>query len=523
MLFNSHFFLVLYLPATLAGFFTLGAFDRRLGAAWLTLASLFFYGWWDARYLALLVASIIVNYGVGIRLARSAVQFGPGRRRGLLVVGIAANLLALAYFKYTHFVAQNLNALADTDWVVATIVLPLGISFYTFTQIAFLVDAHRGAAAEYNFVHYSLFVTFFPHLIAGPILHHREMMPQFAAPATYRWNDTNAALGLTIFVIGLFKKTVLADGIAPYVKPVFDAAEAGAQLSLLECWVGALGYTMQLYFDFSGYSDMAIGLALLFNIRLPLNFHSPYRAANIIDFWRRWHMTLSRFLRDYLYLPLGGNRRGPLRRYANLLLTMLLGGLWHGASWNFVVWGGLHGFYLVVNHAWRALRRRRGHDPDRGSRSGRLAAWGLTFLAVVVGWVIFRAESLSAAGNILLGMAGGSGVALPTHFQERLGALAPLLAGLGIEFRPLSAGESVSSASVHYLLVLLSISWFAPNTQEITARFGPASTKYAGAERKLPEFMRWAPTRAWALFVAAAGLLAVVSIDRVSTFLYYQF
>ncbi|HET9700323.1 MAG TPA: MBOAT family O-acyltransferase, partial [Burkholderiales bacterium] len=399
MLFNSYEFIFGYLPLTFLGFFLLARVSHFLAASWLTLASLFFYAWWNPAYVGLLLGSILFNFIAGMSIGR-AVARGETRLAGWLLAGsVGGDLLLLAYYKYADFFLSNINAVSGAELPLLGIVLPLGISFFTFTQIAFLVDTWQGKVREYRFVHYALFVTYFPHLIAGPVLHHKEMMPQFALGTTYRPHWENIAVGLTIFFIGLFKKTVLADGIAQYVGPVFSAHDAGARLPLLDAWGGALAYTFQLYFDFSGYSDMAIGLSRLFGVQLPLNFHSPYKADNIIEFWRRWHMTLSRFLRDYLYIPLGGSRRGGSRRYLNLMLTMVLGGLWHGANWTFVVWGGLHGFYLMVNHAWHALRRRLGLGD--GGRGGRWAGRVLTFLAVVVAWVFFRAESVDDALYVL--------------------------------------------------------------------------------------------------------------------------
>lgn len=377
MLFSSPEFIYLYLPIVLLGFFWLAKWSHRIAATWLTAASLFFYGWWNPAYLGLLMASIFFNYSMGVVLARESMRPPDSRRRFLLVFGIAANLLLLGYFKYANFFLDSTNAVIGTTWDAGEIILPLGISFFTFTQIAFLVDAWRGLAKEFNFIHYGLFVTYFPHLIAGPVLHHKEMMPQFGQSETYRLQWENIAVGLTIFAIGLFKKIVLADGVAPYASPVFDAAHAGETLTFLEAWGGVLAYTLQLYFDFSGYSDMAIGASRLFGVRLPLNFNSPYQALNIIDFWRRWHMTLSRFLRDYLYFALGGNRHGKSRRYVNLLVTMLLGGLWHGAGWTFVVWGGLHGLYLVINHAWSGVKQRFGLPTGRSWT--RFLAWPRLF------------------------------------------------------------------------------------------------------------------------------------------------
>jgi D-alanyl-lipoteichoic acid acyltransferase DltB (MBOAT superfamily) len=344
MLFNSLPFVFCFLPIVVMGFFVLGRRSPAAAAAWLTLASLFFYGWWNPAYVGLLMGSMIFNYWLGVRIVHSVHAQSASallRARRLLIAAIAVDLLLLGYYKYANFFVENLNAPLGTQISLGAIILPLGISFFTFTQIAFLVDAYQGKAREYSFIHYSLFVTYFPHLIAGPILHHAEMMPQFAQRETYRPDYDKIAAGVTLFVLGLAKKVLIADDVGGYVAPFFDAARSGAPLTFLEAWCGALAYTFQLYFDFSGYSDMAVGLSLMFGVRLPINFHSPYKAANIIEFWRRWHMTLSRFLRDYLYVPLGGNRKGAARRYINLFITMLLGGLWHGAGWTFVMWGSI--------------------------------------------------------------------------------------------------------------------------------------------------------------------------------------
>jgi len=435
MLFNSYPFLLLFLPVTAIVFFRLGAYSHRLAAVWLGAASLFFYGYWNPAYVGLLLASIFFNYGIGFALAREHDAGRERRKKLILTLGITADLALLGYYKYANFFLDTANKLLDTGWAFQDILLPLGISFFTFTQIAFLVDAWSGKAREYNFIHYLLFVTYFPHLIAGPVLHHKEMMPQFARPQTYRFSWDNMTIGLMIFVIGLFKKVVLADGVSPYANMAFQSADAGAELDLLAAWGGALAYTAQIYFDFSGYSDMAIGLSRMFGIVLPLNFNSPYKAGNIIDFWRRWHMTLSRFLRDYLYIPLGGNRKGPVRRQINLMLTMLLGGLWHGASWNFVLWGGLHGVYLMLNHAWRSLCGRHFADVSAGT-AGKLAAWALTFVAVVVAWVFFRATTLGGALNMLSGMAGLQGVNLPATIQPKLGGGGGFTARLGSSVCP---------------------------------------------------------------------------------------
>jgi len=404
MLFTTVPFILLFLPLALAGFFLLGRWRPGAAAGWLFFASLVFYGFWMPKLTILLVGSVAFNFMIGLQLAQCSRASREGRN--WLILGVTADLGLLAYFKYANFFVSNFDLLFGTRWDVGFVILPIGISFFTFTQIAFLVDTYRGKVNEFNPVHYGLFVTYFPHLVAGPVLHHAQMMPQFAQPSIYRFDGGNFTGGLCIFAIGLLKKVVFADGISPYADAAFNPADAGSLPGFEEAWLGALAYTLQLYFDFSGYSDMAIGLSWMFNVRLPFNFDSPYRAASISEFWRRWHMTLSTFLRDYLYFALGGNRHGSVRRYANLATTMVLGGLWHGASWSFVLWGALHGAYLMINHGFRAACGAVRCQRLGGSRVFRIAAWSITMLAVVVAWVLFRSETLAGAVRMLRGMAG---------------------------------------------------------------------------------------------------------------------
>src|SRR6201987_5576115 len=394
MLFSSSTFLFQFLPATVLAFAAARRHSPRAGILVLAGASLFFYGAWRPGYLLLLLASVAVHFGLGLRME------DPLRRRATGTFGVALNLAVLCYFKYTNFILDSLNALTGAPLPFVDIILPLGISFFTFQQIAYLVDVMRGAKVERDIVSYTLFVSFFPHLIAGPLVHHAEMIPQFKRGRTGH-SSVLAARGLAIFAAGLFKKVVIADNLAQFVSPVFAHLDAGGSVTPSWAWLATLAYTLQIYFDFSGYSDMAIGLALLFGIRLPVNFRSPYQATSIIEFLRRWHITLSRFLRNYLYIPLGGNRLGERRRHVNLMVTMLLGGLWHGAGWNFLIWGGLHGGYLVVNHLWRTGRKGTATSPG-----GRVVCWLLTFLAVVVAWVFFRAKSLTGAWRMLAGLLG---------------------------------------------------------------------------------------------------------------------
>ncbi len=499
MLFNSYEFLLIFLPLTAAGFFALSAGGYlRSAATWLALASIVFYGYWSPNYVLLLLASI----GGNLVAARAVLRYRTSQRfstaKRALALAVIANLGALGYFKYANFFVDSLNFVAHTQLTLAHVVLPIGISFFTFTQIAFLVDTYQGKVQESRVMPYVLFVTYFPHLIAGPVLHHAEMMPQFARDETYRFRLDNFLIGSGYFLIGLFKKVVLADGIQPYVGPVFEADPA-YPLSAMEAWGGVLAYTLQIYFDFSGYSDMAIGLAKICNVDLPLNFNSPYKATSITDFWRRWHMTLSRFLRDYLYIPLGGNRKGVFSRYLNLMITMLLGGLWHGAGWTFVIWGGLHGLYLVINHGWQALRvRLLGHDLVRSTRLGRALGVLTTFLFVVIAWVFFRATSLDAALRILHAMFDLQGLQEGWARSGKLDAFG-------------------GNRQVAWITVLLAMAWALPNSQTLMGRF--RETARVASERR----------GEWAWFslgfiVVLLGLLAIINGSRgVSEFIYFNF
>ena len=502
MLFNSYTFVFGFLPAVMLVFYALAVrVPRRVAMLWLVAASLFYYGWSRPENLLLIGALLVANYGAGTFLGRNG-----GTRLGRLVLaaGIAANLGVLGYFKYTNFLVDTVNTLTGGAWPAANIILPLGLSFFTFQKIAYLVDAYRGKTRGYNFIDYCLFVTFFPQLIAGPIVHHSEVIPQFSDRKDYRPNAEDFSVGLTQFICGLFKKVVIADRMALYATPIFDAAAAGAAPSFLDGWIAALAYSFQLYFDFSGYSDMALGLGRLFGIRLPLNFNSPYKAANITEFWRRWHMTLSRFLRDYLYIPLGGNRRGPVRRYSNLMLTMLLGGLWHGAGWNFVIWGGLHGLYLVLHHAWRTIRGGSESEKPPPGFVGLIGRRALTFLAVLLAWIFFRAANMGAAKQMLASMFGLAGLDLRCSFD--LGNTLPALGAVAL------------------------VVWLLPNTQEWLGRFRPAldyeEPAAASGGVAVPTRMArfsWRPAWPWALAVGGFALFTLTQLSRVSEFIYWQF
>ncbi len=496
MLFSSYTFLFQFLPVTVLAFAAARRHSPRAGILVLAGASLFFYGAWRPIYLLLLLASVGVNYGLGLRME------DPLRRRAIGTFGVVLNLALLCYFKYTNFILDSLNTLTGAPLPFVNIILPLGISFFTFQQIAYLVDVMRGAKVERDIVSYTLFVSFFPHLIAGPLVHHAEMIPQFKRGRTGR-SSVLAARGLAIFAAGLFKKVVIADNLAQFVSPVFAHLDAGGGVTTSWAWLATSAYTLQIYFDFSGYSDMAVGLALLFGIRLPVNFRSPYKATSIVDFWRRWHITLSRFLRDYLYIPLGGNRLGEIRRYFNLLVTMLLGGLWHGAGWNFLIWGGLHGLYLCINHLWQAWRGNRMSGPLI-----KTISWAITFAAVVLAWVFFRAKTLDGAWQMLRSLFGfsSSNSAYASPGILRLMDL-PLLVG-----EPLLLAIGGSAVALALIIAL-----GLPNVPQL---FGYREYRRAPERTNL---LRWRPNAAWALVSALALAISLFGMWQRLEFLYFQF
>lgn len=483
MLFNSYEFIFLFLPIAILGFFGIARWSHRAATAWLVVASLFFYGWWDWHYVPLLMSSIVWNYFIGCRLERQ-----PGRR-GWLILGITVNLALLGYFKYTDFFLGTVNALAGADvFSLPHIVLPLGISFFTFTQTAYIIDAYRGETVGDSFLTYCEFVTIFPHLIAGPIINHKDMMPQFTAERTFRLDYSNLSMGLTLFAMGLFKKVVIADWLSPIVGDVFTHADS---VSLIEAWIGALGYTLQLYFDFSGYSEMAIGLGLMLNLRFPVNFDSPYRSTSIIEFWRRWHMTLGSWVKYYLYIPLGGNRHGEWKKMRNLFVSMLIIGLWHGAGWTFILWGALHGVALMINHQWRRLQL----------AMPKTLAWTLTFLVVMVCWVFFRAENFHVAIAILSAMTDIHNLALPagTSLEHHLG----FLQAYGITFIGYCIKQQFHQCLIVIGILLMAV-LFAPNPIRL-------------AERHFQTNWRW--------LIASSALIlyAIYKMNTYTEFLYFQF
>lgn len=519
MLFNSPEFLFAFMPVTMAVFFLLG----RLGQGrtwqqtgpmlWLVLASLFFYAWWEWENLFLLGFSLLVNYRLSQHLIQRTADGRPNH--WALRAGVAFNLALIIWFKYANFFAGAAGDLVGEQWSLGNIVLPLAISFFTFQQISYLVDGHRGKVAACHWLDYAMVVTFFPHLIAGPIVRYQQVLPQFKQPEVFKFDRNRIGAGLTLFVLGLTKKMVFADSIAPYANLAFDAAAQGIVLTLTEAWVGALAYTCQLYFDFSGYSDMAIGLAWMFGIRFSLNFNSPYKSRSIQDFWRRWHITLSAFLRDYLYIALGGNRHGEMRRQVNLFLTMLLGGLWHGAGWTFVIWGALHGGYLMVNHYWRDITARWGFSDDKPLLP-QAVAWLLTMLCVVVAWVLFRAVNLDTALSMLSSMAGLHGLQLPNFLQGPLG----FLAGFGFDFHGFTANVGIAQKySVGGIALLLAIAVLCPNSQEIMGRYSPALEKV----KVWSQSLSWRPGLGWSALAGVMAAVCVLCLTRVSQFIYFQF
>ncbi len=472
MLFNSYEFIFLFLPITFFVYFYLNT--KRLteaSKAFLVFSSLFFYSWWNIIYLPLILGSVLFNYIIGVSLSKRSNHTQISKKQ-LLAFGIIFNIFLLGYFKYADFFIHNVNYISNTNIPTLDLVLPLAISFFTFQQIAYLVDSYKKETKEYDFLNYAVFVTFFPQLIAGPIVHHKEMMPQFANIRNKIKNYKNIVLGIFIFSIGLFKKVVIADTFALWATHGFDVANT---LNIFEAWATSLSYTFQLYFDFSGYTDMAIGAALLFNIKLPINFNSPYKALNIQDFWKRWHITLSRFLRDYVYIPLGGNRKGKYRVYSNLLATFLIGGLWHGAGWTFIFWGFLHGAAMAVHRAWKELN----------FTVNKYLAWFITFNFLNASWVFFRAKEWGDAIKVLKGMFG----------MNEINNINSLISFGGI---------AKETFFVMVIITMFSIyTFFAKNSNEMLLNF-----KYSQKDL---------------VFSVTLTIIAILQFSEVSTFLYFNF
>ena len=490
MLFNSYEFIFIFLPVTFLVYFYLS--KKRLTIAckgWLVFSSVFFYGWWNIIYLPLILISVIFNFLIA-SLMQKQIRNKYLSNKSLLKAGLFFNIGLLAYFKYADFFISNLNWLADTNLVSLNLVLPLAISFFTLQQIAFLVDSYEGLAKEKNFLDYAVFVTFFPQLIAGPIVHHKEMMPQFENIRNKVKNYKNISLGLLIFSIGLFKKVVIADTFAVWATNGFDVATT---LNLFEAWVTSLSYTFQLYFDFSGYTDMAIGAALLFNIRLPINFNSPLKATDIIDFWQRWHITLTNFITTYIYTPIirSFNKFNFHKAMIATLVTFLIAGLWHGASWMFVIFGGLHGLALVVNNYWRKTK----------IKMNKILAWFITFNFFNITLIFFRAKEFEDAFKVLSGMIGLNGISLPSLLLNKLG----FLQQYGFKF-----GGWVGSIDNAGGITL--VPWFIVGFVLILA--------FKNSTEMLDSFKFNIRT---ALFAGVAFVGGILSLSEITEFLYFNF
>lgn len=525
MLFSTYTFIFVFLPVVFIGYAILSFFDVKLSRKiWLIIASLFFYGYWDVHYLFLLMASAFFNYYIGCCLLK--LKHNQTHQKKLLIFGVVCNLLLIGYFKYFNFMVDNLNDIFETGVGNLDIILPLGISFFTFQNIAYLVDVKRNKVLNNHFLDYLFFLSFFPQLIAGPIVHHADIMKQINSKLSLKLSLKKISVGLSVFLLGLFKKLALADSISVYADLSFNAVHEGVILSFWEAWCGVLAYTFQLYFDFSGYSDMAIGLGLIFGLRLPINFFSPYKAENIIDFWRRWHMTLSAFLRDYLYIPLGGNRNGFISRYRNLFITMLLGGLWHGASWTFVLWGGLHGLYLCLNHIFRNLLSISGRYVRLGVFDNRLLFQGITFLSVVTAWVPFRAESLSDTMSLWTSMFTLDYFGLSQSVLNLINIYFP-----GMEFKQVGMfynGLGDWSYGCMQIILLSSIVFFLPNSIQLM-RFQVNLTNFKPGGMVSPgggfivRNLIWSPSTFWAFIYAGIFLAIIMLLSQESPFIYFQF
>jgi D-alanyl-lipoteichoic acid acyltransferase DltB (MBOAT superfamily) len=540
MLFNSYPFVFGFLPIALAGSYLLGERSRDAALLWLTAVSLFFYAWWRPVNVLLIAPSILINFGLSRALERTH-EARPAVARAILVAGILFNLCFLGYFKYLNFFAGAINDAFGTGFVLTQLILPLGISFITFQKIAFLVDVHSGRVSAFSVRDYALFVLFFPQLIAGPIVHYREMMPQFRA-APCRFDVTNMAVGMTLFFFGLAKKLILADPLSHMIAPLYAQAASGVPQSMTEAWIAALGFTLQIYFDFSGYTDMALGLARFFGIKLPVNFNSPLKATSIVDFWLRWHVSLTRFLTAYIYNPMTlaltrrrmakgkpvfGGKNTTISSFFLLLamptiLTMLVSGIWHGAGYTYILWGLLHGVFLSVNHAWRLIRPRIWSDTKTYNRRAAPLGFLLTFLSVVFAMVLFRAPTAGSAWVLWKGMTGAYGMALPAAVFSRIGAAGDWLMAIGIH--PAWTSGSLLVEATARISILLFIALALPNTLEILAPYEPAlGVKPGKTETWLLRRLAWQPGGAWAVGLACVTLAGILSLGELSEFLYWQF
>jgi D-alanyl-lipoteichoic acid acyltransferase DltB (MBOAT superfamily) len=515
MLFNSYIYIFCFLPIVLLLYFSVARLKNcNLSSYILVFASLFFYSYWNIIYLPLILFSIIFNYIVGSYLT-SEKEIRYLRHKAVFIVAVVANLGLLGFFKYFDFFVDTINQVCRLNLGLLNIALPLAISFFTFQQLAYVTDSYRKETKGYHFIDYCKFVTFFPQLIAGPIVYHKEVMGQFADVKNHVFNFSKFNQGVAVFSIGLLKKVILADSIARYATPVFQTADSGTSVSFFEAWGGALAYTTQLYFDFSGYSDMAIGAALMFGIVITENFNSPYKSLNIIDFWRRWHITLSRFIKSYVYIPLGGNRRGSM--HLNLLIAMLLGGLWHGAGWNFVLWGLLHGVCLIINHTWRHFRKKvLGHDLSKTNIIGRVCSIGLTFFTVVLGWVFFRAETYTGVKQMFHGMFNFNDMVLASRTSKFL----PEFTHRFITFQ--ESTRNIGMVAYVWIIGLLFLIFFMPNTAQLVSFF---KSSYEPMDAASKSFSSRLMKYALPIYVGILFFICVKAIGYTpdSEFLYFDF
>jgi len=557
MLFNSYEFVFGLFPLALLGFFVAARLGgEKVAKLFLVAVSLFFYGWPKPENIWVIVVSVVVNYLIATKIMMLPKGRAGERQRSLLVfVSVVGNLAALGYFKYTNFAVETLNLAIGTEFFIERIAFPLAISFFTFQQIAFVIDAAAGEVRRTNFLNYSLFVTFFPQLLAGPIVHHREMMPQFERSSTFRRSSSDIAVGSTLFLLGLFKKTVFADGIAQYSDPVFAAAAEGESISFLAGWGASIAYTLQIYFGFSGYSDMAVGIARTFGIRLPMNFNSPFKAASMIDFWQRWHITLTRFLTAYLYNPmaLSATRRriikgrpvikrgvGSPAAFAAtvaipMILTMGLAGLWHGDAFTYVVWGLIAGFYLAINHLWRMIRHILNWPIEKDPKWLKGGFVFLTFVAIAWSFIIFRAPSLQAAFAVMEGMFGVNGILIPASYQNVMPGVTDILSGMGIGFGTVSHFWGIEQ--IVFTMLLLYVIWGMPNTYEILGNvMNEKSRPSSGGEREIAQeefypgpagglwkWLRWEPKPFHAILVGLIAFYAIFNITEGTEFIYFIF
>lgn len=513
MLFNSYEFIFIYLPILVFTMYLLSKFKNfnlTLGA--LVFFSLVFYAYWNPLYLLLLIPLAMINYYLAYWIIKISEKKYYSFNKILLIFGLTLDISVLCYFKYMNFFIGIYSDISRTEIHHLNIILPLGISFFIFQKIAYLIDAYRGEVKNKSLLNFLFFVSFFPQLIAGPIVHHKDIIPQLDNKDALKISSKNITLFITIFSIGLSKKILFADNISQFSSPIFNSISNGYAPNFLEAWIGALSYSMQIYFDFSGYCDMAIALGLLFGIKLPLNFNSPYKSLNIIDFWRRWHMTLSKFLRDYVYIILGGNKNGGVRRYINLFITMLVGGFWHGANWTFIIWGALHGLFLIVNHTWRFVTTNKKYF-EFNNIIFKIFSFAITYLSVVIAWVFFRSENINSAIVMIKSMFLFNEISLPIGLAGKF----QFFSQQKINFHgvtELGLQEAVISLVILHLIVFT-----MPNTQEIIGYYEITNKK----SNIILKYLNWKPNLKWCLIMVILTMFTILKVSAVSEFIYFQF